>query len=45
MPIYIIASVFIIIKGALIYTINASIKISAIYSYKVLVVIRASLIL
>jgi hypothetical protein len=45
MPIYIIASVFIIIKGVFIYIINASIKTGAIYSYKVLVAIKASLAL
>jgi hypothetical protein len=45
MPIYIIASVFIIIKRVLIHTINASIKTGVVYSYKVLVAIGASLAL
>jgi hypothetical protein len=45
MLIYIITSVFITIKEVLIHTINASIKTSAVYSYKVLVAIKASLAL
>jgi hypothetical protein len=45
MPIYIITSVFITIKGVLIHTVNASTKTGAIYSYKVLVAIKASLAL
>jgi hypothetical protein len=45
MPIYIIAGVFMTIKGVLIYTVNASTKTGAIYSYEVLVAIEASLVL
>jgi hypothetical protein len=45
MPIYIITSVFIIIRGALIYTINTSTNTGTVYDYEVLVVIRASLLL
>ena len=45
MPIYIITGIFIIIRGVLIYTINTSTKTGIVYSYEVLVVIRASLIL
>jgi len=45
MLIYIITSVFIIIRGVLIYTVNTSTKTGVVYGYKVLVAIRASLIL
>jgi hypothetical protein len=45
MPIYIIASVFITIKGVLMYTVNASTKTSAVYNYEVLIAIKASLAL
>jgi hypothetical protein len=41
MSIYIIAGVFIIIKEVLIHTVNASTKTGVVYSYKVLVTIRA----
>jgi len=45
MLIYIITSVFIIIKRVLIHTINTNTKTGVVYSYKVLVIIGASLIL
>jgi hypothetical protein len=45
MSIYIITSVFITIKGVLIHTVNTNTKTSIVYNYKVLVIIRASLIL
>jgi hypothetical protein len=45
MPIYIITGVFITIKGVLIHTVNTSTKTGVIYSYKVLVAIKASLVL
>jgi len=45
MPIYIIASVFITIGGVLMHTINTSTNTGAVYSYKVLVAIGASLLL
>jgi hypothetical protein len=45
MPIYTIAGVFITIKEILIHTVNTSTKTSVIYSYEVLVAIRASLAL
>jgi hypothetical protein len=45
MPIYIIAGVFITIRGVLMHTVNASTKTGAIYSYKVLIAIKASLAL
>jgi hypothetical protein len=45
MPIYIITSVFIIIRGALIYTVSTNTKTGVIYGYEVLVAIRASLVL
>jgi hypothetical protein len=43
--IYIITSVFIIIRGVLMYTINTSTKTGVVYSYEVLVVIGAGLVL
>jgi hypothetical protein len=43
MLIYIIAGVFITIKRVLMHTVNANTKTGAIYSYKVLVAIGASL--
>jgi hypothetical protein len=45
MLIYIIASVFIAIRRVFMHTVNASTKTGAIYSYKVLVAIKASLAL
>jgi hypothetical protein len=45
MPIYIITGIFIIIKEVFIYIINTSTKTGIVYSYKVLVIIGASLIL
>ena len=45
MPIYIIAGVFMTIKGVLIHTVNTSTKTGVIYSYEVLVAIKASLVL
>jgi hypothetical protein len=45
MPIYIIASVFITIKGVLIHTVNASTKTGAIYGYEGLITIGANLAL
>jgi hypothetical protein len=45
MSIYIIISVFIIIREVFIYIINTSTNINIVYSYKVLVIIKASLLL
>ncbi len=45
MPIYIIASVFMTIRGVLMHTIDTSTKTGAIYGYEVLVAIGASLAL